>query len=534
MTPAVFRILIADKISADGLLPLQQDSRFEIVNRPGLTGEDLKLAIADADAVIVRSATRISRAALASPGRLKVIGRAGVGVDTIDVDAATEHGIAVLNAPSGNTISAAELAFALLLALVRRVPAADRSMKQGEWDRARFSGTELHGKTMGLIGAGRIGGEVSRRARAFGMRVLVYDPYLNEEKARTLEVELTSLEDVLRRADVISIHVPLTESTAGLIGEAQLAMMKPGALLVNAARGGIVDEAALASALAGRRIGGAALDVFEQEPLPADHPFRSLDNIILTPHLGASTEEAQQNVALEIAEAVRDALLDGDLSRAVNAPAIGGDAMRKLRPLLDLAERAGRLAAALAPAAVSHAEVRYAGAADDALRPLVASTLVGVLMPVVGERAVNFVNALHLAKTRGIEVQSTRLSPHGDYAEYIELRLASREGDVRVAGALLGEGHPRIVRIGDHQMNVTPVGALVMIRNRDVPGVIGRVGTLLGDAGINIAEYHQARLEAGGDAFAVIRVDSRLAQAAIAALRKAPEVLDVRQVQLGE
>ncbi|MDQ3517254.1 MAG: NAD(P)-binding domain-containing protein, partial [Gemmatimonadota bacterium] len=350
MTPAVFRILIADKISADGLLPLQQDSRFEIVNRPGLTGEDLKLAIADADAVIVRSATRISRAALASPGRLKVIGRAGVGVDTIDVDAATEHGIAVLNAPSGNTISAAELAFALLLALVRRVPAADRSMKQGEWDRARFSGTELHGKTMGLIGAGRIGGEVSRRARAFGMRVLVYDPYLNEEKARTLEVELTSLEDVLRRADVISIHVPLTESTAGLIGEAQLAMMKPGALLVNAARGGIVDEAALASALAGRRIGGAALDVFEQEPLPADHPFRSLDNIILTPHLGASTEEAQQNVALEIAEAVRDALLDGDLSRAVNAPAIGGEAMRKLRPLLDLAERAGRLAAALAPA----------------------------------------------------------------------------------------------------------------------------------------------------------------------------------------
>ena len=533
MNQTVFRILIADKISADGLLPLRQDKRFEIVNRPGLTGEELASAMADSDAVIVRSATRITRASLKSPGRLKVIGRAGVGVDTIDVDAATEHGIAVLNAPSGNTISAAELAFALLLALVRRVPGAAQSMKQGEWDRVRFSGTELYGKTMGLIGAGRIGGEVSRRARAFGMRVLVNDPYLNEERARTLEVELAPLDDVLRRSDVLSIHVPLTESTAGMIGEAQLAMMKPGALLVNAARGGIVDEAALARALTERRLGGAALDVFEQEPLPPDHPLRTLDNVVLTPHLGASTEEAQQNVALEIAEAVRDALVDGDLSRAVNAPAIGGDAMRRLRPLLDLAERVGRLAATLAPAAVSHAEIRYAGAAEDALRPMVASTLVGVLMPVVGERAVNFVNALHLAKTRGIEVQSTRLSPHGDYAEYIELRLASREGDARVAGALLGEGHPRIVRIGDHQMNVTPIGALVMIRNRDVPGVIGRVGTLLGDAGINIAEYHQARLEAGGDAFAVIRVDGRLAQAAITALRHLPEVLDVRQVQLG-
>lgn len=533
MTQAVFRILIADKISADGLVPLREDGRFEIVNRPGLSGDDLARAMADADAVIVRSATKITRASLGAPGRLKVIGRAGVGVDTIDVDAATEHGIAVLNAPSGNTISAAELAFALLLALVRRVPAADRSMKQGEWDRARFSGTELQGKTLGLVGAGRIGGEVSRRAHAFGMRVVVYDPFLNEDRARTLDVELASLEDVLRRADVLSIHVPLTDSTAGLIGAAQLAMMKRGALLVNAARGGIVDESALAHALANNRLGGAALDVFEQEPLPADHPLRKIDNLVLTPHLGASTEEAQQNVALEIAEAVRAALLDGDLSRAVNAPAIGGDAMRRLRPLLDLGERLGRLAATLAPGAVSHADVRYAGSSDDALRPLVASTLVGLLVPVVGERAVNFVNALHLAKTRGIEVQSTRLSPHGNYTDYIEVRLASREGDTRVAGTLLGEGHPRVVRIGDHQMNVTPDGALVMIRNRDVPGVIGRVGTLLGDAGINIAEYHQARLEAGGDAFAVIRVDSRLPTATITALRKVPDVIDVRQVQLG-
>jgi D-3-phosphoglycerate dehydrogenase / 2-oxoglutarate reductase len=416
---------------------------------------------------------------------------------------------------------------------VRKVAAADRSMRAGEWERSKFSGSELHGKTLALVGAGRIGGEVAKRAQAFGMRVLVYDPYCNEERARALGVQLVPLDEALGRGDAVSIHVPLTESTAGLISDAQLAMMKRSAVLVNAARGGIVDEGALHRALAAKQIAGAALDVYEQEPLPADHPLRALPNVVLTPHLGASTEEAQQNVAIEIAEAVRDALLHGDLSRAVNAPAVGGEAMRRLRPLLDLAERLGVLAAALAAGPVDSVEVRYAGTADEALRPLAATALVGVLRAVAGQGEVNFVNALHVAQSRGIHVVRTRLDPTRDYAEYVELRLGSRGTETKVGGALLAEAHLRIVLIGPYVVSIDPRGSLLVLRNRDVPGVIGRVGTLLGDAGINIAEYQQSRLEAGGDALAVVRIDSRLRPEIAAKLRAMPEVIDVRMAEMG-
>ncbi|MDH5283179.1 MAG: phosphoglycerate dehydrogenase [Gemmatimonadota bacterium] len=351
MTP--FRVVVADKIAREGLGPLASDARFEIVERPGLKGEELAAAIADADAVLVRSATKITRESLSRATKLKVIGRAGVGVDTIDVDAATERGIAVMNAPAGNTIAAAELAFALLLARVRNVAAADRSMREGKWDRGALGGTELYRKTLGLIGAGRIGSEVARRAKAFEMRVLAYDPYLSEDAARAMGIELAPLEQVLREADAVSLHVPLTDQTRGILNAERLAMLKPGAILVNAARGGLVDETALVEALKSGRIAGAALDVYEQEPLPADHPFRSLSSAVLTPHLGASTEEAQLNVAVEIAEAVRAALLEGDFSGAVNAPLVGGERLQRLRPLLDLATRLGRLASVLVDGAVT-------------------------------------------------------------------------------------------------------------------------------------------------------------------------------------
>ncbi|HEX7048871.1 MAG TPA: phosphoglycerate dehydrogenase, partial [Longimicrobiales bacterium] len=501
-----YRVLIADALKPEGLAPLRADGRIEVVERTGLKGDELAQALIGFDAVIVRSATRITRESLALADRLRVIGRAGVGVDNIDVAAATEKGIAVLNAPSGNTISAAELAFALLLSLVRQVPAADRSMKTGEWDRKRFTGVELNGKTLGLVGAGRIGGAVASRARAFGMRVVAYDPYLSEERARSLEIELAPLDEVLARADVLSLHTPLTETTAGLIDAEALARLRPGAYLVNAARGGVVDEAALTEALTSGRLAGAALDVFEHEPLPADHPLRSLDNVVLTPHLGAATTEAQQNVAVEVAEAVRAALLEDDLSRAVNAPAIGGAEMRRLRPLLDLAERLGTLAAALSDGGIANVEVRYAGGSEAALRPLTAAVLVGLLTEILGRGAVNFVNAAHLAESRGIEVRRTRTAPHGDYAEYVEVCLGDGDEPRRIAGALLAEGFPRIVRIDRFRVDVVPRGAFVVLRNRDVPGVIGRVGTLLGQAGVNIAEYHQARLEPGGDALAVVSV----------------------------
>jgi D-3-phosphoglycerate dehydrogenase len=531
-TAGRFRVVIVDPISASGLAPLVEDARIEVVERLGQKGDDLARALADADAVIVRSATRITRESLKHASHLRVIGRAGVGVDNIDVEAATERGIAVLNAPSGNTISAAELAFALLLALVRRVPAADRSMKQGEWDRKSFGGIELYGKTLGLVGAGRIGTAVAQRARAFGMRVIAFDPYLTAERAEALEIELAPFDEVLARADVISLHVPLTDATRNLIGEAQLRRMRPGTFLVNAARGGVVNEAALHHALTEGWIAGAALDVFEQEPPPGDHPLRSLPNVVLTPHLGASTLEAQENVAIEIADAVRAALLEGDMARAVNAPAIAGEAMQRLRPLLDLAERLGRLICVLADGPIRRLEVRYTGSYEQALRPVTAATLVGVLEAAVGRGGVNFVNALHLAQSRGITVVSTQLPHSPDHAEYIEVEAGTTAGYALTAGALLDASHPRIVRIGQYRVDVRPRGALLVLRNRDVPGVIGKVGTVLGEAPANIAEYHQARLVQGGEALAAISIDGWLREDTLARLRAVPEILDVRQVDL--
>jgi D-3-phosphoglycerate dehydrogenase len=531
MTPQ-YRVLVADQIALDGLTPLRDDSRFELIVKPGLKGAELADAIAAADAVLVRSATQITRESLARANGLKVIGRAGVGVDTIDVDAATERGIAVLTAPAGNTISAAELTFALTLALARRVSAADRSMKAGQWDRKSFSGTELYGKTLGLVGAGRIGGEVAKRARAFGMQVVVFDPFLIAERALALGVERAELDEVLRRADVVSLHVPLTDATTGLLGDRELGLMKPTAVIVNAARGGVVREDSLVRALKDKRIAGAALDVFEQEPLPADHPLRSLDNVVLTPHLGASTAEAQQNVAVEIAEAVRAALVDGDLSRAVNAPGLGGDEMRRLRPLLDLAERLGILAAALAEGGIARVEVRYAGSATNGLRLLTATAVAGALSRVVGEGAVNTVNALLVASAHGIHVDQIQLDRRDGFAEQLEIRAETDAGETRVAGALLGDAHPRVVRIDEFRVDMAPHGTLLILRNQDVPGVIGRVGTLLGNAGINIAGYHQSRLGAGGQALAVVNVDARIDSSIIDALGALPEVHSVRQVRL--
>lgn len=531
-TTVQFRVFVADAISADGLAPLREDPRFELVERPGLKGDDLAQAMADADAVIVRSSTRITAESLQQGGRLKVIGRAGVGVDNIDVDAATARGIAVLNAPSGNTISAAELAFALILSCVRRIPAADRSMKSGEWDRKTFNGSELYGKTLGLVGAGRIGGEVARRARAFGMRVIAHDPYLPADRAEALEIELCELDQVLARADVLSLHVPLTEKTEGLIGSAQLAQMKRGAYVINAARGGVLDEAALADAVRSGHIAGAGLDVFAEEPLPAENPLRALQGAVLTPHLGAATEEAQLNVAVEIAEAVRAALADGDLSRAVNAPAIGGEEMRRLRPLLHLAERLGRIAAVIAPGAAEHVAVRYSGPVEVAVRPIAAAAVTGVLRHVVGAGAINMVNALHIAEARGVETERGRVGAHGPYEEFLELRLRTGDGEARVAGAVVAGRHPRIVRINRYRIVVRPQGSLMILQNRDVPGVIGRVGTLLGEAGINIAEYHQARMQAGEEALAAVSVDGVVPDVVMDALRRLPDVLSVAQVDL--
>lgn len=524
------RVLLADKIPATGLAPLEGDE-FELEESTGLEGQALRDALARADGVIIRSSTTLDRAALEGSTRLRVIGRAGVGVDNIDVQAATERGIAVFNAPSGNTTSAAELTLALMLAAVRKVVAADRSMRAGEWNRKQFRGSELHGKTLALVGAGRIGGEVARRARAFGMKVVAYDPFLQDERAKDLGIEPVSLEDALARGDVISLHVPLTDATQGLIGAEELTRMRPDAVLVNAARGGVLDEDALADALRDGRIAGAALDVYSAEPLPPDHPLRTLENVVLTPHIGAATREAQHNVAYEVAEAVRDALLEDDFSSAINAPAVGGQLLRQIQPLMSLGVRLGQLGRALA-GSVQAVEVRYAGdASDDALRPLTAAAMVGILKDIVGPDGVNLVSALHLADSRGIHISRVLLEPDADFSEHLELRIAGGGRETRVAGALRGD-QPRIVRIDAYPVDVRPDGVLVILWNRDVPGVIGHVGTLLGKAGVNIGEYHQGRLEAGGEALAAIAVDERLTPEIMDALGSLPDVLGVRQVHL--
>jgi D-3-phosphoglycerate dehydrogenase len=526
-----FRVLVADVISLDGLAPLRDDPRFELVNKPGLKGDDLASAIADADAVLVRSATRITRESLARADRLKCIGRAGVGVDTIDVEAATERGIPVLTAPEGNTISAAELTMALLLALARKVPGADRSMKAGEWDKKSFTGTELHGKTLGLIGAGRIGGEVARRARGFAMRVLVHDPFLNAERARSLDVEPASMDEVIELSDVISAHVPLTDATRNLVGAPQIARMKKGVLLLNVARGGVVDEAALLDALKSGQVAGAALDVFEIEPLPADHPFRTLPNVVLTPHLGASTSEAQHSVAIEIAGAVRAALADGDLSRAVNAPSLGGVDSQRVRPVLDLAQRIGTLAAAVSGGPLKSLEVRYSGSHPSGLRVITAAAVAGALAQVSGG-AVNVVNATRLAHSRGIRVNQMQQESQVPYTEVVEVRVASDAGTARVSGALLGDMHERIVQVDDYSVSVTPRGTLLVMRNSDSPQVMGVVGTALARAGHFVDEYQQARKEGGGDVLSLIRIDRPASDAVLKELRAIPDVRQVQQVTL--
>lgn len=528
-----FRVLSTDKISHEGLAPLLNDDRLVVVQEDDSASPGFQAELHGAHALLVRSATKVTEELLTKAPLLRAVGRAGVGVDNIDIPACTRRGVAVFNAPAGNTVSAAELAFALILAAARRVPEADRTLREGEWARSRFKGSELRGKTLGLIGAGRIGGEVARRAKAFDMSILIYDPFLTAERVRELEGTGCELDEVLRNADVVTLHVPLTDHTRGLLDAHRLSLMKPTATLVNASRGGVVVEAALAEALTEGRIAAAALDVFEEEPLPPESPLRSAPNLVLTPHLGASTIEAQERVATEVAHSVRCALADGDLSGALNAPSVGGSALRRLEPLLDLGRRLGRLAVALAPGPVSAVEVAYAGEADDALRILPRHVLMGLLTPVLGVDQVNIVNAQVLAERRGISVSTRRLPSRALPGERVEVAVDTANGPLSLDGALLGEHHPRLVGLDGYDVNVAPAGTLLVLRNRDVPGVIGRVGTLLGEEGLNIAEYHQARRSEGGEALAAVVLDGDCPTCVLERLEALPEVTGARVVQLG-
>ena len=519
-----FSVLVTDNISDTGLRPLHEDDRFEVVQLNCSSSTEFLDALTRADGLVVRSATKVASEMLARAPNLKVIGRAGVGVDNIDLDAATERGIAVLNAPSGNTVSAAELTLALMLSVVRRVPSADASVRRGEWDRGLFKGVELRGRTLGLVGAGRVGQEVAHRCRAFGMHILVYDPYLTDERAEEISLERADLRVVIANADVLSLHVPLTDDTRGMIDQAVISRMKEGAFIVNVSRGQVIDEEALALALSEGKLAGAALDVFKNEPLDENSLLRKAPGVVLTPHLGASTLEAQELVASEVSKAVQSALVEGDFSRALNAPAFGSTVLKESGPVFDLGQRLGALACALARGGIKGIEVRYSGESADVLPPLTAYVLMGLLKSIIGSRKANFVSAGYIARQRGIGISQVHLSRRTDYSEFVEIVVKAEGEDLRIAGALLGDIHPRVVRIRDYHVDIVPKGTLIVLRNQDVPGVIGRVGTLLGEHGINIAEYHQARLSAGGEAMATIAVDSKVNNEVRDTLRELPEV----------
>ncbi len=529
----MFKILIADPISDSGMTVFQsQNGQFQLDVKTKLAPEDLKKAAAEADAIIVRSETRITADILSACKKVKIVGRAGVGVDNIDVAAASKQGVIVVNVPGGNTISAAEHTVAMLLALSRNIPQANASLKSGEWKRSQFTGTELQGKVLGLIGMGRIGREVSKRCQSFGMSVLGYDPYASEEYAANLQIKLSSLDEIYAAADYITVHVPLNETTRHMLNAKTLKKLKAGVRLINCARGGIVDEKALAEAITSGHVKGAALDVFEEEPPKKDNPLFALPNVIVTPHLGASTEEAQVKVAQELAETLRDFFLTGAVRNAVNLPALDAEQYRELEPYLILCEKLGKLVTQLSEGATRELKIQYAGEISSKnTTPLTLAVLKGFLTPILGSE-VNVVNAPHLAKERDVHWTETKTSQTADYTNLITLKTASKTSKMSVSGTLLAKNSPRIVGIDGLSVDVIPEGPMVIYTNIDKPGVIGYVGTVLGNSHINIAAMQVGRKGKSGEAVTVVNVDTDVPDAVLKQIREFQGITQVKSVKL--
>jgi len=531
--PSPIRILVADDVSDSGLQPLR-DAGFLVEKKTGLSPDELRGALADAEGLIVRSETKVTANLMDAADKVRVIGRAGVGVDNIDVPAATTRGIVVMNAPDGNTITTAEHTIALLVALARNVPQANSSVKAAKWERKRFIGAELQRKTLGIIGLGRIGCAVAVRARAFGMKIVAHDPFIAPEQARDLEVECASLDEVFARADFLTVHTPLTNETRGIVGRDALAKMKKGARVINCARGGLIDEQALYEAIKAGIVAGAALDVFEQEPPPADHPLLSLDQVIVTPHLGASTTEAQEGVAFTVAEQVRDFLLTGALRGAVNVPALGAKELNLLQPYLALAESLGRFHAQIVNGAVREVHLSFAGEVVEVdAAPVTRAFLAGLLRDVSAR--VNVVNAFLIAEERGIAVNTSYIRGAADLAPSIQTRVIADTAEERISGTIFGYAntrHGRITDINGFRIEAIPQGHMLVMHNRDVPGVIGRVGTILGECGINISAFHLGRRERGGEAMALIELDAPVPGHTLQRLLSSEGILSVRQVKL--
>ncbi len=525
------RVLVTDALAPEGLEVLEKAPGLEVVNTPGLPSGELALAIAEADGLVIRSGTKVTADVIEAAPRLKVIGRAGIGVDNVDVPAATQRGIVVVNTPEGNNVTTAEHSIALLVSLARHIPQATASMKAGRWEKKRFQGMELYNRVLGVIGLGNIGRIVADRARGLGMRVIAADPHINAEVAAKLDVELVSVDELIERADVVSVHVPRTKETTGLLGDAAFARAKPGLLVINAARGGIVDEEALLRALEDGRVAAAALDVFVEEPPAADHPLVVHPNVICTPHLGASTAQAQLNVSVAVAEQVRDFLVDGTVRNAVNVPSISPELLEQVRPYLQLGEKLGRFQGQLCPGAIEEIEIEYAGeVAELRVAPITIAVLKGLLES-VSDR-VNMVNAPVVAQERGIRVVETKSSRPMDFASAITTRVRGC-ADRLISGALFHGGQPRIVRIDDFMLEAIPEGPTILLHNHDQPGVVGSVGQCLGDAGVNISRMQLALVPERSEAAMLVNVDPAPSDDVMERLRSLPHMITAQLVDLG-
>lgn len=525
------RILVCDGLERNGVDILRAASGVSVDERPSISADELAQIITDYDALIVRSKTKVTADLIERARMLRVVGRAGTGVDNIDVAAATRRGIVVMNAAAGNTITTAEHTWAMLMALARQIPQAVASTKAGRWEKNRFLGVELRGKTLGIIGLGRIGSAVAERARAFGMTILAYDPYFTPEAAREMGIEMLTLDEIFPRADFITVHTPLTEDTRGIINSAAIEKMKPGVRLINCARGGLIDERALANALGSGRIAGAALDVFEQEPTSPDNPLLAFDQVIATPHLGASTTEAQVSVATMIAEQALDYLKHGTVRGAVNMPAVSAELLAAIGPYITLGEKIGLFQGQVFGHDLREIAIEYSGEVTEYdVKPITQAILAGLLSPVI-ER-VNMVNSVIVAEHRGIKVTESLLRRARDFASMIRVRAVTAEQESEVAGALFGRRAGRIVRINGFNLEAIPKGHILFLFNRDEPGVLGRIATFIGDHRINISRLYLGRKKIGENALSLIQIDQSLTEDVLRDLASLPEVISVKQVKL--
>ncbi|PIG95208.1 phosphoglycerate dehydrogenase [Gloeocapsopsis sp. IPPAS B-1203] len=524
------KVLVSDPIDQAGIDILSQVATVDI--KTGLSSEELAQIIPEYDALMIRSGSRVTQEIIEAGTQLKIIGRAGVGVDNVDVNAATRKGIVVVNSPEGNTIAAAEHALAMMLALSRYIPDANASVKSGNWDRKSFIGAEVYKKTLGVVGLGKIGSHVATAAKAMGMKLLAYDPFISTERADQLGCRLVEMDVLLQESDYITLHIPKTPETTHLINAEAIAKMKPNARIINCSRGGIIDETALYNALKEGRIAGAALDVYETEPL-GDSPLKSLEKqVILTPHLGASTTEAQVNVAIDVAEQIRDVLLGLPARSAVNIPGLGPDVLEELRPYMQLAETLGNLVGQLAGGRVEQLVVKLQGElATNKSQPIVVAALKGLLSQALRER-VNYVNASIEAKERGIRVIETRDAAVRDYAGSLHLEAKGSLGEHSVTGALLGDSEIRITDIDEFPVNVPPSQNMLFTLHRDMPGIIGKIGSLLGSFNVNIASMQVGRKIVRGDAVMVLSLDDPLPDGILDEITKVSGIRDAYTVTL--